>query len=447
MSAAPRAISVESLNPVEREGFLTKQGGSWRNWKKRWMVLKGPCIYYFKTKKDKDLTGSITLTKDSVVKKDEKKKYCFSVSTSARTFFMFSETQIEQDEWMNSINQAIENLKKNPQSSPVNPQPPPENKTQVYNEEFERGAGHPGSKAKIHGETSRLKQAVKQIPFLQDSQSKPLEFWEIWQDSIPDDIETFKVSVSLDLNQVSWRCIGSQNKLIQKMVDFFWNVGAPEAEIDRLNDVGTLINPLVIGSWIDMSSKGGMDGGWYFPCEAPGIPLKLALEASDPGESMKKVNEWAVSHSFETVYAVGRDMGAAPPRQTHFEFVLSGEFETQLQVALSAYDAFGIPHPPEDAVNIIRSNPGGSLSLSVIVSSEGFVKLGIITPRPVAASLSQLCLLRDYGNLDLLDKFQKALDVDGVESVEYRYLVKGFGYGVYKEGFDIVFHYAIDKLA
>ena len=64
------------------------------------------------------------------------------------------------------------------------------------------------------------------------------------------------------------------------MVDFFWNVGAPESEIDRLNDIGALINPVKIGSWIDMSAKGGMDGGWYFPVD---MPLKLAIEAADNG--------------------------------------------------------------------------------------------------------------------------------------------------------------------
>jgi hypothetical protein len=32
--------------------------------------------------------------------------------------------------------------------------------------------------------------------------------------------------------------------------------------LTQLNDVGALINPMRIGSWIDMSAKDGMDGGW-----------------------------------------------------------------------------------------------------------------------------------------------------------------------------------------
>jgi len=226
-------------------------------------------------------------------------------------------------------------------------------------------------------------------------------------------------------------------------VDFFWNVGAPETEIDRLNDVGTLINPLVIGSWIDMSAKGGMDGGWYFPCE---IPLKLALEASDPGDTTMKVVDWAALKDFENVCVIGRDMGAAPPRQTHFEFSLRGDFDQQLQTAKSAYEAFGFPLPPHDALEVIKSNPKAQLSLSVIASSEGFVKLGLITPCPDASYISKLCALSGCtAHSATLEKFEKALGVNCILLVEYKFLQKGFGYGVYKEGFDVVFHYGVGK--
>lgn len=78
------------------------------------------------------------------------------------------------------------------------------------------------------------------------------------------------------------------------MVDFFWNVGAPETEIDRLNDVGAMINPIQIGSWIDMSAKGGMDGGWFFPVD---VPMKFALKSSDDGDPIKRVEDWAEANA------------------------------------------------------------------------------------------------------------------------------------------------------
>jgi len=32
---------------------------------------------------------------------------------------------------------------------------------------------------------------------------------------------------------------------------------------------------------------------------------------------------------------------------------------------------------------------------------------------------------------------------DGPDWVEYQHLMKGYGYGVYKEGFDVVLHYDV----
>lgn len=109
----------------------------------------------------------------------------------------------------------------------------------------------------------RLNLAKQAVSFLKDQDSKVLEFWNIWSESIPsrEDLTAgsnieFQVATTADMQKLTWRTSGPQNIFIQKMVDFFWNVGAPESEIDRLNDVGALINPLRIGSWIDMSAKG-----------------------------------------------------------------------------------------------------------------------------------------------------------------------------------------------
>lgn len=137
-----------------------------------------------------------------------------------------------------------------------------------------------------------------------------LEFWQIWTESVPlvSDLQPgmnieFQVATSADMQKLTWRTAGPQNIFIQKMVDFFWNVGAPESEIDRLNDVGALINPIKIGSWIDMSARGGMDGGWYFPVD---IPLKLSIEASDAGDPTRKVSEWAEQNNVTICFSVGR---------------------------------------------------------------------------------------------------------------------------------------------
>jgi hypothetical protein len=296
----------------------------------------------------------------------------------------------------------------------------------------------------------KLSLAKHQISFLKDEDSKVLEFWQIWSESIParEDLSPgmaidFTVATSADQQKLTWRTSGPQNIFIQKMVDFFWNVGAPESEIDRLNDVGALINPVRIGSWIDMSSKGGMDGGWFFPVD---IPLKLAVEAADAGDAIKKFSDWAESHNIVSVYAVGRDMGAAPPRQTEVRLRIPGPTgDAQVQLGVEAFTAFDFPPLPDTVLSIIKmSRSHDGASLSVITSSEGFVRLGLMVPKPSTETVLQLL---DFagGNKENMALFEGSLHSSGPSWVEYQYLQKGFGYGVYKEGFDIVFHYEVGE--
>jgi len=39
-----------------------------------------------------------------------------------------------------------------------------------------------------------------------------------------------------------------------------------------------------------------MDGGWFFPVD---VPIKFALEASDPGEPVNRLAEWAETNAIQ----------------------------------------------------------------------------------------------------------------------------------------------------
>eukprot|EP00012_Vannella_robusta_P005288 CAMPEP_0206193376 /NCGR_PEP_ID=MMETSP0166-20121206/6526_1 /ASSEMBLY_ACC=CAM_ASM_000260 /TAXON_ID=95228 /ORGANISM="Vannella robusta, Strain DIVA3 518/3/11/1/6" /LENGTH=475 /DNA_ID=CAMNT_0053610069 /DNA_START=96 /DNA_END=1523 /DNA_ORIENTATION=- len=472
--ATKQKVSVSALGTPEKDGFLTKQGGSIKTWKKRWFVLKGDTLYYFKTQKDPEQTGEIKLEKTTTCTNEAKKKgkVYFAVNTPNRKYLIHADTEESANQWVDKINKAIESLsgggaksapkeeptkKEEPvkkeeskeESTPTKPAEAETPKTTLNLEKKEDTetpkSGGSGGGAPLTRE-NKIMAAKNAVPFLQDDDSKVLEFWQIWSESIPESDElaagtaiNYHVSTSANRNKLTWRTSGPQNVLIQKMVDFFWNVGAPESEIDRLNDIGALINPAKIGSWIDMSAKGGMDGGWFFPVE---IPVAMAVEAADPGEPTKAVSEWTEKHSIQVAQSVGRDMGAAPPRQTEIRLNLPGNgFNEQLEVGLDAFSAFGFPELPESALSVLKNQNTPSLSLSIITSSEGFVRLGLLCPKPSKQTIKDLC---DSSYADV-EEFENALSSSGPALVEYQFLKEGFGYGVYKEGFDIVFHYDVDS--
>lgn len=436
-------IPAQSLHPPDKDGYLTKQGGSIKTWKRRYFILKGRTLYYYKTPKDQTITGKIDLEPSSLVKEEPAKKKgqpnLFSITTAKRIFFMFPDKPEDTKDWVDAVQKGIETAK----SGGGSPMP----MLGSVSMEYKSNDSPSGTDLSPRVRLNLAKGVTK---FLQDEESKVLEFWQIWLESIPPKEELssgmtidFHVATSADMQKLTWRVGGPQNTFIQKMVDFFWNVGAPETEIDRLNDVGALINPVKIGSWIDMSAKGGMDGGWYFPID---VGLKAAVEAADTGDALQKFVSWAEQNNLQTIYAVGRDMGAAPPRQTELRFKIPGSTtEDQIRTAFNAWESFSIPSMPSKASEILKEFKADSpLSMSVILSSEGFVRIGILVPKPSTEAVLSLCSVAG-GNHDELASFEGSLGSNGPSFVEFQHLMTGFGYGVYKEGFDIVFHYKVGE--
>ena len=58
------------------------QGGSWKNWKRRWFVLNDRCLYYFQHTAENVPKGIIPLENVRVRALDEKdgKRYCFIIN-------------------------------------------------------------------------------------------------------------------------------------------------------------------------------------------------------------------------------------------------------------------------------------------------------------------------------------------------------------------------------
>ena len=109
-------VTIKSLAVPEHEGWMTKQGGSFKSWKRRWFILKGNTLYYFKASRpETEMQGCIELTPASFVKPQPKhgKQQAFAVGSQQqkRIFFMYADQDSESVSWMKSINAAIDRLK------------------------------------------------------------------------------------------------------------------------------------------------------------------------------------------------------------------------------------------------------------------------------------------------------------------------------------------------
>lgn len=76
------------FNP-DKEGWLWKQGGRYKSWKRRWFILNDNCLYYFEYTTDKEPRGIIPLENISVREcTDRQKQHCFELYASGGADFI-----------------------------------------------------------------------------------------------------------------------------------------------------------------------------------------------------------------------------------------------------------------------------------------------------------------------------------------------------------------------
>jgi len=103
---------LQDLLPArsEKEGFLTKQGGGHKSWKKRYFVLKTNFVCYYKDNKNLSHPQGVIDLNDSSVRMAPfdivKKKHCFEVVTPIRTFCCRASSDEEVDGWIKAIDGA-----------------------------------------------------------------------------------------------------------------------------------------------------------------------------------------------------------------------------------------------------------------------------------------------------------------------------------------------------
>jgi len=94
------------MSTIIKEGWLTKQGGDTKSWKKRWIILEGKKLTYFVDKNKKDKKGFIDLNSASAVNfinKYMNKVNCFNIVTPQRTWVMSAQTAEEGQSWCDAI--------------------------------------------------------------------------------------------------------------------------------------------------------------------------------------------------------------------------------------------------------------------------------------------------------------------------------------------------------
>ena len=123
-------LSTAFFNP-DKEGWLLKQGGRYKTWKRRWFILVENCLYYFEYTSDKEPKGIIPLENLQIRESTEQKKpntfelylpedalvqtiKAAKTDSEGRvvegkhtTYRMSAATSTDKDEWIKCIRRSI----------------------------------------------------------------------------------------------------------------------------------------------------------------------------------------------------------------------------------------------------------------------------------------------------------------------------------------------------
>eukprot|EP01114_Cavostelium_apophysatum_P023666 TRINITY_DN898_c0_g1_i1.p1 TRINITY_DN898_c0_g1~~TRINITY_DN898_c0_g1_i1.p1 ORF type:complete len:439 (-),score=184.56 TRINITY_DN898_c0_g1_i1:98-1414(-) len=89
---------------TEKSGFLVKEGGSIKTWKKRYFILKNSELAYYKNKGEEEIDKIPLATVTCIQASDKRKKpNCFEVVTPNRIYAFSADTEQERKEWLDAL--------------------------------------------------------------------------------------------------------------------------------------------------------------------------------------------------------------------------------------------------------------------------------------------------------------------------------------------------------
>jgi len=101
-------IIYETDNP-EYQGWLTKQSMWLKDWRRRYVMLKGSKLFFCKNEYGAP-HGMIDLSTCTTVKSADvktRKNNSFEISTHDTTFFLYADNEKEKDDWIGNVGRAI----------------------------------------------------------------------------------------------------------------------------------------------------------------------------------------------------------------------------------------------------------------------------------------------------------------------------------------------------
>lgn len=99
----------EDIPHVKLEGFLAKRSAkSGRTWRRRFFVLDGTKLFYYRSSRDVKPREEIEITSSTFVKKSPTRPFCLELCTNRQILFICADQEETQNLWLDALTLSIE---------------------------------------------------------------------------------------------------------------------------------------------------------------------------------------------------------------------------------------------------------------------------------------------------------------------------------------------------
>ena len=191
-------------------------------------------------------------------------------------------------------------------------------------------------------------------------------------------------SVTLDQRRLTLRAAGATLRMASATRAFLQLAGGEPSEIAALDEALQVLDPIVLGSWLEVGPQ-GVDGGWFLPSPMPLDEVVALLPVSD---ALVVLLQWAAERGIDQCLGLRRSVNGAAPYTEITLPLPDGMAHEQLGQTLVLFDALDAKTLPEPLRRAILRELDAPLAVSAWLLPEGLAQLNVLIHDPSDALLT-----------------------------------------------------------
>lgn len=219
-------------------------------------------------------------------------------------------------------------------------------------------------------------------------------------------------AITLDQQRLTLRAAGATYRMAGATRSFLHQAGGAEGELLAMEGVLKDLDPIVLGSWLEVGPQ-GVDGGWFLP--AP-CDLQEVLALLPACEARDGILAWARAQNIDQCLGLRRSVNASAPYTELTLPLADGDALQQVTSLLLLFELLEVPIPSANLRRALLREVDTPLAISAWLLPEGLAQLAVLVQQP-SETLLQFGAQLVGAQLGNLQPFLRACDVENAPTM------------------------------